>query len=550
MLCTESEYKLNGYKMRKINALFFIFALFATPAAYAWDASEFADAWGADVSSGWTCKSHDPQDSIIGNGTYVNNVFTPTCTGNGGDKDNDKCGFNNNGRWTQGVMMLVARKINANGAYFCPTGVFSTRSKWQKVLKNKYPMYTLYYQKPGQSAADCFWLCKPGWAGDGCSIAAEDYSSCDPTTVKRSNYDGKTDENGKAKESFAVTTATKDVENDIPMFATYGDDPCKPYGSCDWVNCPPDENDIILAVSHWLPSGHGAIVQPFLVRTGYDRWYQGPGWPIISANGMETLVCKSGYEPNFTNDDCVAVNPDICDVVVAADGDNACGDKYGEFYDLDDFNAETMELHFFGSEPAYSSSGKHVLTAHYNCWGILCTTPGYGFDPNVSRATCVDCGVSDLRNGVNWFGKCVRCDVGEIFDSTTGSCVTATALSHDRLYYGPGKDENTAIIEQCWTEPDTRSYSDCVWGNSESTGKLIRAVGTSIRLLSLPNGGNGGGSGGNGGDNDNDSGGTGGGSNGLVVGDVMVPGPSGGGSGGGSGIKTMETGLVSNPQMY
>ena len=523
--------------MRKINALFFIFALFATPAAYAWDASEFADAWGANVNSGWTCKTHDPRDSIIGNGTWSQNdtVFTPDCSGNGGGEDNDKCGFNNNGRWTQGVMMLVARQINANGAYFCPTGVFSTRSKWQKVLKNKYPMYTLYYEKPGQSAADCFWLCKSGWAGDGCSVAAENYSGCDPITVKRSNYDGKTDENGKAKESFAVTTATKDVENDIPMFATYGKDPCKPYGSCDAVNCPPDENDIILAVSHWLPSGHGAKVQPFLVRTGYSRWYQGPGWPIISANGTETLVCKSGYKPSFDGNDCVAINSDVCDMMEARAEGTSCLTKDG-FRDFNDYNSDTMEVHLF--ETASSSQA--------GCWGFVCKQDGYGFDPDTSRATCIDCEASDVRNGIDNRGNCVRCDVGYIFDSSSGKCVTATAFSRENLYYGPGKTDATPIIEQCWTEPDTHSYSDCIWGNSESTG-VRPGSRISLHVMSL-----GGGSGGNGGDNDNDSGGAGGGSNGggLVVGDVMVPGPSGGGSGGGSGIKTMETGLDSNLRVY
>ena len=275
----------------------------------------------------------------------------------------------------------------------------------------------------------------------------------------------------------------------------------------------PMEHDAILAVSRWTDSKHGVWVSPFIARADfYDgHWSEGPGVAMAYHVGHETLLCMEGYEPNFTNTDCVPIDSDLCEIVQAVNSGTTCQTSDG-YRDFGDYDPETMETRFFED-------------GDKGCWGMLCTTPGYGFDPSASRATCVDCGVSDLRNGIDKYGNCVRCDVGEIFDSATGTCLTATALSRDRLYYGPGKDENTAVIEQCWVEPDMYSYSDCVWGNSESTG-VRPGSRITLHVQSL-----GGGSGGNGGDNDNDSGGTGGGSTGggLVVGDVMVPGPSSGG---------------------
>lgn len=523
MLCTKSEYKLNGYKMRKINALFFIFALFATPAAYAWDASALRDAWDVPDSYDRCAAMSIQMETAVGKHADV-------CYRGGRDDGSGYCEVGGN-RYVRGTMMLVALELNENGAYFCPTVIGSDKKKgWEKARRDwNRPYVTIYRQQSNvQVTKQCFWACKPGYFGDRCSET--EVRLCDVNEISSSTYG-----------ELLVDGSDFNVEQRIAMFEASTKERCA-------NNVSPSEHDVILGVSRFTNGKHGVFVQPFVASARWYDWNKGPGYINVTPIGLEQLLCMDGYEPNFTNTDCVAVNPDICDVVVAADGGNTCGDKYGEFYDLGDFNAETMELHFFGSEPAYSSSGKHVATVHYNCWGILCTTPGYGFDPNVSRATCVDCGVSDPRNGVNWFGKCVRCDVGEIFDSATGTCLTATALSRDRLYYGPGKDENTAVIEQCWVEPDMYSYSDCVWGNSGSTGKLIRAVGTSIRLLSLPNGGNGGGGG--------SDGGSGGGSDGgnndepWVAGGYHYNGPVGGGSGGGSGINTTETGLDSNLHVY
>ena len=532
--------------MRKINALFFIFALFATPTAYAWDASALRDAWGVPAGGLSTCGHLDlggednddaaigPQDDI----TYcaIDDSYD-FAEGHGSE-----CEIG--GIWyKRGFSMLIARELNENGAYFCPTIIGGDKERWE-LARTAWgrPYWTIYREVAAVDVNSCFWVCKAGFYGDGCQQTTT--TTCNVQPISKENW---------ADDAFSIRNASREVESEVAMFYQSVKDACG--NKCRGVRCSPYEHDMVLGVVGWLPGKHGVKVQPFVIRAGFDPghvekrggtrgggykgWNYGPGRVVAYAVGTPTLLCRNGYEPNFTNTDCVAVDPDVCDVLEAINNGTTCSTSDG-YHDFGEYDPETMEMHFFD-----------------DCWGYLCKTTGYGFDPNVSRATCVDCGVSDLRNGIDKYGNCVRCDVGKIFNSTTGTCVTATALSRDRLYYGPGKDENTAVIEQCWVEPDMYSYSECVWGLMPTAtfrglvqSQYIERIGGVSIGGGGSDGGNGGGSGGNGGDNDNDSGGTGGGSNGLVVGDVMVPGPSGGGSGGGAVIKTMETGLDSNTRMY
>ena len=486
--------------MRKINALFFIFALFATPTAYAWDASALRDAW--DVPTDYNkCQPMNILENTSIGANYE------TCKLGGPSDSEGYCKVGGN-KYVRGVMMLVARDINENGAYFCPTVIGSDKKKgWEKLRRDwNRPYVTVYYAPKTVTSADCFWVCKPGYHGDKCQKT--ETTGCNADKILHDAYGG-----------FRVTDDNINVESEVAMFEAGTNQRCA-------NNVSPGEHDLILGVSEFLTGGHGVKAQVFVANAHFKDWNLGPGYIRVTPLGEPVLLCRSGYTVNFTNDDCVPVDEEVCLAYEVATGDNQCKE-----HDFGNFDTNTMEVHFFES----SSTGDDNLIPVAPCWGFVCKQDGYGFDPSASRETCVDCGVSDVRNGIAKYGDCVRCDVGKIFDSTTGTCVTATAFSRENLYYGPGKNDATPIIEQCWTEPDMYSYSDCIWGNSESTGKLIRAVGTSIRLLSLPTGGNGGGSGGNGGgsgdaggDNDNDSGGTGGGSNGLVVCDVMVPGPSGG----------------------
>ena len=495
--------------------IIFVMIILCSANAYAWDASALRDAWGvpADVS---TCGDPDIGDAAIGADRAV-------CKG-GTKNDSGTCKI---GDFRVGFMMLIARDLNENGGYFCPTVIAGNKHRWQLGnTSDKRPYWTVYYEPSEVQSSDCLWLCKPGYFGTNCQETTS--KTCNPTEIKESLWN-----------DITIKGNVRVAEDDVAMFSQSVKASCVRWIKGVWPS--PMEHDAILAVSRWTDSKHGVWVSPFIARADfYDgHWSEGPGVAMAYHVGHETLLCMEGYEPNFTNTDCVPIDSDLCEIVQAVNSGTTCQTSDG-YRDFGDYDPETMETRFFED-------------GDKGCWGMLCTTPGYGFDPSASRATCVDCGVSDLRNGIDKYGNCVRCDVGEIFDSATGTCLTATALSRDRLYYGPGKDENTAVIEQCWVEPDMYSYSDCVWGNSESTGvRPGSRITLHVQSLVGGSGGNGGGSGDAGGDNDNDSGGTGGGSTGggLVVGDTMVPGPSGGGSGGGAVINTTETGLDSNIRMY
>lgn len=512
--------------------IIFVMIILCSANAYAWDASSYADAWGAPATVS-TCGSQDLVAASIG--------ADRACGVYGAENDypeGDMCNLwyspcrVNESKYVHGYSMLIARELNENGAYFCPTVVGSNKKGGWELSKtgDDKPYVTIYRETAAVNAQSCFWVCKSGFHGDGCQETTANL--CDTKSISRADWDD---------EKYEIVKASQNVEDEVAMFANATDE-CG--ATCRSTGCSPREHDIVLAVSDWLTDGHGVKVQPFVIMASYDPgkvrirnkkysnrsdacrsgnyrgWNYGPGRVTVYAVGTPTILCKTGYRPNFQNDDCIPVDETVCNVTAAIEGGTTCDSKNEQYASFDAFDSSTMEMHYFDAD---------------SCYGVLCSQAGYGFNPQTGVAECIDCGLTDIRNGIDNYGRCVRCNTGQIFNSATGKCVSAVALDWNRLKYGPNKSEQTPINQQCWTQPDQYSYSDCVWGNSESTGKLIRAVGTSIRLLSLPNGGNGGGSGGNGGgsgdaggDNDNDSGGTGGGSNGLVVGDVMVPGPSGG----------------------
>lgn len=473
--------------------IIFVMIILCSANAYAWDASSYADAWGAPATVS-TCGNLDNAEAVIG-------PNKAECFG-GKDNNNDDCKVSGN-YYMVGLMMMVARDLNENGAYFCPTIITCDRNRWEMgQTSDKKPYWTIYKELSNVSSSDCIWLCKSGYSGVGCQERTNNV--CNPTKISRSKWDD---------ESFYMKGNVKDVEDVVAMFAQSEKASCVRYVSGVWPS--PMEHDMILAISRWTESGHGVWVSPFVARADFysTRYSNGPGTAFTYRVGHETLLCMPGYEPNFQNDDCIPVDETVCNVTAAIEGGTTCDRKKEQYVSFDAFDSSTMEMHYFDAD---------------SCYGVLCSQAGYGFNPQTGVAECIDCGLTDIRNGIDNYGRCIRCNTGQIFNSATGKCVSAVALDWNRLKYGPNKSEQTPINQQCWTQPDQYSYSDCIWGNSESTGELIRAVGTSIRLLSLPDGGNGGGSGDAGGDNDNDSGGTGGGSNGLVVGDVMVPGPSSG----------------------
>lgn len=466
--------------------MIFVMIILCSANAYAWDASQYASSWG--VPSGWdTCGA-----MYLGEGEHKFAAIGPErleCAIND-SYDFEECIVKNNpckvggNAYVRGFSMLIARELNENGAYLCPTIIGGDKSggwEWSKVGWDK-PYITRYYEVSSSASKNCFWLCKSGYSGEGCQETT--VSSCNLNTVKQANFDG---------EEFSVQNSVRDVEDSVAMFVAGHKERCEGK-SCRSVRCSPREHDMVLGVIGWLPSEHGVKVQPFIVRAGYDPskvqkqnnssnstckggykgWNYGPGRVVAYAVGTQTLLCASGYEPNFNNSDCIPVDESLCAVTEAMESDKTCNAKNASYASLDAFDSSTMELHYFDTD---------------GCQGIICSQAGYGFDPNnIVRPTCIDCGMDDdVRNGIDKYGRCVRCDVGQIFNRMSSKCVPATVLDWDRLKFGPGKSASTPIIEQCWTQPDQYSYSDCVWAKTTSnTNTAIRVTGVYSGGLATP----------------------------------------------------------------
>ncbi|MCL2758138.1 MAG: hypothetical protein FWE64_02330 [Alphaproteobacteria bacterium] len=74
------------------------------------------------------------------------------------------------------------------------------------------------------------------------------------------------------------------------------------------------EQDIAqaLAISRYVPSGHGAFARVITVRATW-AWVGSTASGIdIQNSGEEILVCKEGFRPNTSRTDCEMINPALC----------------------------------------------------------------------------------------------------------------------------------------------------------------------------------------------------------------------------------------------
>lgn len=336
-----------------------------------------------------------------------------TCTGN----NNNACKLVNDRRTSWGVLMLVAREVNQYGAKFCPTTVYGEKkTKGKKTCGGSYTIYS----EPDK-AQTCFWLCKSGHYGEGCQNITP--SGCDSSLLRRSDFD-----------TYSMSNSSY-VENSIAMFHWDQDKRC---GSRIYF----DEHDMILGISDWLPNGHGAVAQPFVVRSTYKDGdgCQGKSFATVRKVGTPTILCKNGYKLNAAGTDCEPADATACAQT------NMCAG-----WDSTLFDADAMVMH-------YNDSGK--------CWEYRCTTAGYGFISETLR-TCSAC-PTGMRNGVSpKTGMCIQCPNDKIFDanaSGTNYCGNVMAFSKSDMMYGRGKTIATQprLQNQCWPLSNPSEYKDCV----------------------------------------------------------------------------------------
>lgn len=316
-----------------------------------------------------------------------------------------------------GVLMLVAREVNENGAKFCVTTIYAEHEK-------KGDAWTLYAE-PAEGTQQCHWLCKPGYTGEKCQGTT--LNGCDSVQFLRSDFD-------KYKMARSIG-----VESSIAMFHW------NQYKSCG-VHAD-QEHDMILVVSKWLEGGHGAWATPFVIRARREDYKSRKGgidaWPA----GESTLLCKNGYTANAAGNDCVAIDEATCAITQLCSG-----------WSSNSYDQSTMKL-------SYDSEKK--------CYQYRCNNAGYAF-PSTTDKTCQAC-FTNVRGGASPVdGTCVQCAVGQIFDETatdTGYCRATTSYSSTDLQYGKGKTRNNtststastkSLSTACWTFVSADDYKKCV----------------------------------------------------------------------------------------
>lgn len=329
------------------------------------------------------------------------------------------------------VQMLVAMKVTKTGAMFCPVQVEGKN-------KNKGNAWTEY----ASAGSNCVWLCKNGYTGEECATEAAAGTTCDPTKLQASNYS-----------SIRRIASGANIEDSVAMFGFNNNNSCGVHKK--------QEHDIILGVTRWTPSGHGAFVQQLVVRAERSGWKHMDSWAAIYPAGgaPEILVCKNGYKPNAGSTDCEEINMNICAQAQACSGWSNAG-----------FDEQVHVM----MQPAGQS-----------CYEFRCAQQGYAFQSTAERK-CVECS-SSMRDGAHPVsGLCIKCDIGKIFNSETGACDDADAYSKTDMQYGKGRTkDNTKLAAQCWTIVAPEEYTVCVRGGGASASGAASGSG-SARAARMP----------------------------------------------------------------
>ncbi|MBP9999622.1 MAG: hypothetical protein KBT14_02925 [Proteobacteria bacterium] len=391
---------------------FVVFFINSVGHCYVSDSIKAGYNWTSSSSNNH-CKSHGIDDACVGNSAVSGGVCT---------------GWGNRGTYSdeRATLLFIAHQVNANGAKFCLTQVQGANKNKNKGVAG--PWLT-YYAAAGNQTK-CFWLCKAGYGGPECNDPVADGAVCNAEEISRNAFSG----------YKLATSSTMNLESTDWMFGRWQNPgtKCNAHGE--------NEHEAFLAVSGWLPSGHGAKVAPMMAWADRSGWDDMESAPIIHRVGDQLLMCSPGYKPNPSNTDCEVVNATTCMLQNGTFCDGFSRDKFDE------------TIHTIDS----TSAGK--------CLRYFCKDSNKAF-PSSGDTSCEDCAVG-VRGGPNPNnGVCVLCDLGQYFDSTSGQCKSALGFSRTDLQYGVGKTNSKSgkVSDQCWTKTTPEEYANCVKGITTST---------------------------------------------------------------------------------
>ena len=309
--------------------------------------------------------------------------------------------------------LVAAYAYNDNGVYLCARGMKSWRN-----TESERP-WIWAYTLSGVSN-DCYWMCKKGWTGDKCKTAVDANLNvgdmCNATTLSMDDYKSKA-----LSAQVSRPVVFKEWHKQCSGEARYN---AYHYS--------------ILGVSGFTTDGHGAYVEPMVMRAAYEKRGkkdEGNKGPYIVGSDYRTLVCMIGYMPNDTGDGCVAID--------AA----ACASLCKEWQVVGDLFVDSDQyVRKYDSEK--------------NCMSYACK-PGYGFAGNplensVESRQCVECKSTETeRKTIKPDGQCYTLKTGEVTSATGDGSVIPKVQT-----------KNTPIADMikngCWKESDPEEFKKCI----------------------------------------------------------------------------------------
>lgn len=331
------------------------------------------------------------------------------------------------------LMVFIAQNITTTGAEFCMNRVLENGSKW------------IVYFLPKDNKSKCIWLCQPGYGGADCSESANG-NICYPEKISKTAF------NEYETNQSENTAYTENLDWLIKRHSFPAE-----YASA--------EGEVFIAITDWVPSGHGAFVSPVMAQ-GAD--FQHGRTVRIEKIGKDKLLCAPGYRPNAGNTDCEPINSTTC---------TFAGMTFCSGFEKDKYNESVHSL-------KADSSG---------CYRYFCKSSNQAF-PSALDKSCKDCAKPGRGGPSMTDGSCVVCPAGKYFVQESNECRDASAYSKSNMQFGQNNStKDKPIVEQCWSITEPSAYKKCVLSGITSGGSS----------------GNGGSGGGNNSGNSGSGGGTG-----------------------------------------
>ena len=342
------------------------------------------------------------------------------CTG--GDAPGEIACYSSCGSPSQGHRIFVARTegSSADGLRFCATNVWAYRNGYGD------DPWTLYnalinVDKPGPQ---CFTLYEKGEKQKGCDpspLILDNYKNADwSVTEVETKILRKTGYHSKVFDCSGCSSSKN------PWYSVKGSGH---YGKCGAVY--DHEHDIIIGIKKFTEDGHGAVVQPMVVRAYCSAGERRNDCEIvIKPVGKTQTLCMAGFK--LEDGKCVPVATE-CKIMVNCEG-----------WTDNDF------------EGTQYTKVVHKRDESVSCYQYRCAEENYGFlgDPLQYDANreCVECVSTDtVRKAVDENGICVELKNDEIISEETGKKTVAEKTGIDKLV-------------ECFGSKDPYKFKNCVLG--------------------------------------------------------------------------------------